>query len=387
MAKIYIDTNVFIDFYQAAKDPLAIFDELSRYTQYLVFTTQTLNEFQRNRVTVLKWLIKEFKKSVTVNPFTTSILREADHHKELIKIRDEFNSKAKDVSNYLTEMMADIEKDPVAKKFFSIVNAPDVTKFEITEDLTQKAFQRKLLGNPPTSSDKYTVGDEVIWEVIIRNLQDDLIIVSRDHTYSENIFLLKSEFQSLTGKTILLISDKISEALTKVGEAPSEKLIEEEEKIMDELDDDDRMGRRVFGKEYLMIQEGLKNLRDRVSQKQSEVNDKKPSLGIPASAYADLDDTLQTINGMIEYFEEKGFNSFGIEFVVTPSRKTLTLLKTAAALLVEEYEQKKEEFLQSESSVKKDLLFEVEQELQKRRAVLNDENLSGVEPDRRFLKA
>ena len=45
--------------------------------------------------------------------------------------------------------------------------------------LTQKnifyANNRKLLGNPPTSPDKHTIGDEIIWEMILENIKDDYI--------------------------------------------------------------------------------------------------------------------------------------------------------------------------------------------------------------------
>jgi hypothetical protein len=39
-----------------------------------------------------------------------------------------------------------------------------------------------LLGNPPSSPDKITIGDEVIWELLLAKLREDLIVVTGDGT-------------------------------------------------------------------------------------------------------------------------------------------------------------------------------------------------------------
>ena len=42
MAKIYPDTNCFVDFYQAALESIDVFDELQKYKGSLVLTEQTI---------------------------------------------------------------------------------------------------------------------------------------------------------------------------------------------------------------------------------------------------------------------------------------------------------------------------------------------------------
>ena len=69
-----------------------------------------------------------------------------------------------------------------------------------------------MLGNPPCSPDKYTIGDEVIWELLIENMKEDLIIVTKDYTFHENLSLLTEEYQQRTGRTLLLVTEKFSEA-------------------------------------------------------------------------------------------------------------------------------------------------------------------------------
>ncbi|MBC8726753.1 hypothetical protein F6X37_36380, partial [Paraburkholderia sp. 31.1] len=48
-----------------------------------------------------------------------------------------------------------------------------------------------MLGKPPTSPGKDTIGDELIWETLVACVKDDLIIVSGDKTFSNNIPVLK----------------------------------------------------------------------------------------------------------------------------------------------------------------------------------------------------
>lgn len=81
---------------------------------------------------------------------------------------------------------------------------------ELKKSIAEKAKKRKLLGNPPTSRDKTSIGDEVIWESHISKC--DIVIVSRDKTYTRNNDLLKTEFTNKTGNQLLHITDKITSA-------------------------------------------------------------------------------------------------------------------------------------------------------------------------------
>jgi rRNA-processing protein FCF1 len=63
MPKIYIDTNIFIDFYQSSSDPVGVVDTIAEYASHLVIPEQTVNEFHRNRIGVLHELAKNFSKS------------------------------------------------------------------------------------------------------------------------------------------------------------------------------------------------------------------------------------------------------------------------------------------------------------------------------------
>jgi predicted nucleic acid-binding protein len=232
MTKIYTDTNWFLNFYRKALDDLALLDELAKYKGTLIITRQTINEFLRNRVTTLKGVISEFKKSVDVRPpHTTALLRSFPAHEELKSITEDYKKKSKEVLDYLRQVIEDDKKDPVVQKLLALWDDATVTKLETSDELVDKAFKRKLLGNPPTSPGKHTIGDELIWELLLVNMKEDLVVVTGDRTFLENKALLQEEFSSRTGKTLILITEEFSSALKADGKIPSEKLIDVEKQI------------------------------------------------------------------------------------------------------------------------------------------------------------
>jgi predicted nucleic acid-binding protein len=232
---IYVDTNVFVDFYQSAEDPMALLDELEKHRDILVSTSQTFSEFHRNRASVLLELIKRFEQSVEINPHTTSILRDLQEHADLIRARDVLKSKAKEVATRLKGILEDPTSDPVARKFNALFQPDNADLLKVTPETVSRAHMRKLLGQPPSSPDKHTVGDEVIWEVLLDNLKEDLIVVTRDKTYSLHKFIIQTEYRSRTSKDLLLITKKVSEALKRAGQRPSPKLLQEEKQVEAEI--------------------------------------------------------------------------------------------------------------------------------------------------------
>jgi hypothetical protein len=236
MAKIYPDTNRFVDFYQAALDNIDVFDELQKYKGTLVLTEQTITEFRRNRVSTLNWLVTQFKKTIDVgSPYTTTVLRALPSHKELTELLAAYKKKGAEVLEHLKQLIADENKDPVAQKFLALAADAAVMNLKLTDQAIDRAHRRKLLGNPPCSPDKYSVGDEVIWELLIENMKEDLIIVTKDYTFHENLSLLTEEYQQRTGRTLLLVTEKFSEALKTIGQAPTKELIEAEKKEQESL--------------------------------------------------------------------------------------------------------------------------------------------------------
>lgn len=169
--RIYVDTNIFIDFYQSAHDRVGVFEELLARADRLILTEQTLNEFERNRANVLSALIEQFKKSTKVKPHTTSIVQALPEWEPLIEARDQFEQQADRARESLEKFLAQPSADPVYTKFLEVVGAKGVVVLPTTDLLVARAQRRKILGNPPNSPDKITVGDELIWEALLEGVR------------------------------------------------------------------------------------------------------------------------------------------------------------------------------------------------------------------------
>jgi hypothetical protein len=229
MAKIYVDTTRLYDFYGAAEDNVQL-EELQTLKSSLVITEQTLTEFRRNRVKARNELSAQLNQIINGHPPPAGIIRHLQLQKEFTELFDKYRKKGQEILAYLKELIASEDKDPCAQIVLGLRRDEMVTYIKLTEAVIPKAHQRKLLGNPPSSSDKYTIGDEVIWELLLANMKDDLIIVTSDKTYEKNLPLLRDEYEKHTGRKLLLVTQKLSEAIAELGQQPTPELMEAEKK-------------------------------------------------------------------------------------------------------------------------------------------------------------
>ncbi|MBI3410977.1 MAG: DUF4935 domain-containing protein [Planctomycetes bacterium] len=236
MARIYPDTNRFVDFYRTSHEKIVVLDELLKIAGSIVLTEQTITEFRRNRVSQLKKLIKQFRDaSKSCNADKPALLLELPEYKELAELVSQCKKKRKEIVRHLEQLVEDEQKDPVAQRFLALAGDAALTKLKLTNETIDRAHKRKFLGNPPCSPDRYTVGDEVIWELLLENMKDDLIVVTEDGTFHENLSLLREEYQHRTEKKLLLVTKKLSEALELIGQNPTQELIEVEKKEQEML--------------------------------------------------------------------------------------------------------------------------------------------------------
>jgi hypothetical protein len=220
MALIYIDTNIFLDFYQTAKDRLAVFSEIEKRADLLILPDQTKNEFYRNRIARLL----DLQRNIIANepkPFMTAVVRELIEFSEWTKARTDVRRHAKAIKARLDSWIQDDSSDPVCVAFSRLAAA--AKRLPITDEAVRWAFKRKLLGDPPTSRDRHSVGDELIWELLLESCKEDLIIVSRDQTFLDNVSLLKREFERGNSRKLLLITPSLNDALKQIG-TPSETI-------------------------------------------------------------------------------------------------------------------------------------------------------------------
>lgn len=221
MSLVYIDTNVFLDFYQSATDRLVVFEEILSRSSSILLTEQTVDEFHRNRVARLTKLAEAVEKSTQQQIFTTAVVRALPGFEAWRKARDASKDAALEISKELRSWTVDPTGDVVLVAFDKLVTA--ATILPTNSQLIEKARIRKILGKPPTSPDKHTIGDELIWETIIQGTKDDIVIVTRDKSFLDNHALLTAEFEARTKNKLLLVTESLTTALEKVGKS-SEKI-------------------------------------------------------------------------------------------------------------------------------------------------------------------
>ncbi|MBS7231701.1 DUF4935 domain-containing protein [Flavobacterium psychroterrae] len=234
--KILIDTNIFLDFYRSNGASIHIFSTLIENIDKFILTDQIIQEFERSRESVIKSLQERFQIESKLENFSSSYLQNLLEFNKLIEIQKLYSSQQKLVSLSIAEILKDPAKDPIANYFKEFVNEAlkqDKVYFT-TDEIISKAVKRKNIGNPPTSN-KFSLGDEINWEIILANISEDIILVGRDNTYTNNFKFLQKDFHKQTGCAIIDLTERISVALEKAGIIITDALVKEEDKVIEDL--------------------------------------------------------------------------------------------------------------------------------------------------------
>lgn len=221
MLSIYIDTNVYLDFYQAADDRLTVFKEILARSDAVLLTQQTTEEFLRNRISCLLKLSADIKRVSSVSMHTTAVVQSLPGFAKWKAAKEHAEHAAQEISKEILSWTEDEARDAVLAEFLNLAAKAKTLPFD--EKLIQRAQQRKALGQPPTSPDRHTIGDELIWESILHGAKDDLIVVTRDRSFINNRALLSAEFKQRTTKTLLLVTPSLTLGFEKLGKG-SEKV-------------------------------------------------------------------------------------------------------------------------------------------------------------------
>lgn len=232
MPKIFIDTDKFEGLYWSHEDLSKIIDDYKKFEPYLVLTEQQIDEFIRNRDKQLDLLIGQIDSTKFVETLSSiSIVRKFPKFKEIKKFQDNIKKLKVDLIKEFQKLRDHPSEDLIFQFFMGLVDNRNIPKIKRTEKIIQKAYSRKLVGNPPTSKEKSSIGDEINWESLLSYIDDDLIIISRDKTFIEHKTFLIREFQSVKDKKNLGIFSDISEVFPLIEKKPSKELIKFEKEV------------------------------------------------------------------------------------------------------------------------------------------------------------
>ncbi|MBF8962995.1 DUF4935 domain-containing protein [Pontibacter sp. FD36] len=251
-AYIFIDTNIFLDFYRIRRTDISLkyLEEIIKHKEIIITSSQIEMEFKKNRQSAILESIAEVKKNSSSGLSVPAILSDEKAVEMIQKNKKAIDGYQKKLKQKIENIFANPNSnDPVYKslqKVFSNnstlnLNRENEQRFAIR----RLALKRFMLGYPPRKSADNSIGDAINWEWIMRcaeTTQKNIIIVTRDSDYGaiydNNSYLndwLSQEFKLRTSiRRKLILTDKLSYAFKLVEIPVTKEMIEEEETIIKE---------------------------------------------------------------------------------------------------------------------------------------------------------
>jgi len=184
---LFIDTNIFLDFYHWGKEDLKELEKLHHLIKNekvkLFITEQVIDEFNRNREVKI-W---DVYKDISSKDFSIQLPRFCQ--KYTTEYKKVFDS-CKEMRDAMKTMIEKVDNDIENKK----LNADKIVKklFKVSCEVESKSFlelarTRHDLGNPPGKKKSY--GDAINWEALLGKIpaEEDLYLISRDKDYNSPI--------------------------------------------------------------------------------------------------------------------------------------------------------------------------------------------------------
>lgn len=190
MNLIFIDTNIYIGFYNSNKPEYKkLIDSVIEIKDSIFITEQISFEIDRNKLNVFKNSFENYIKQVA--PTSTKLPEHLDEdssaklsiwNKKRREIETDIKKSTKDLKQIFDELIQDIalSKDKVSTKLAPLYNkAVKPSKEEI-----EKGRWRREIGNPPGKRAD-PLGDQLSWEQLLKHVSEvkKLWIVSTDRDY------------------------------------------------------------------------------------------------------------------------------------------------------------------------------------------------------------
>lgn len=250
-ALVFIDTNIFLDFYRIRNDiSLSYLDLIDKHHDRIITGSQVEMEYKKNRQRVILDSIQKLK-PLEWNALTPpAILADAKEVGVIDKRKKEIDRQQKNIKSRIIKILKNPgTSDPVYKVLQRLfknnsaynLNRTNKQRFSI-RNLARKRF---CLGYPPRKKDDNSIGDAINWEWVVSCARDstkEIIIVTRDSDYGikygNELFLndwLFQEFkQRVSQKRKIILTDRLADAFKMISLAVTKEMEEAEERIISE---------------------------------------------------------------------------------------------------------------------------------------------------------
>lgn len=225
---LFIDTNIWLDFYRARNETgLELLNHVDAVADRIIVTYQLELEFKKNRQAAILEGMQELKSPQKIS--RPGIFSDAKAASALTKSLSAAEKHVKTLKQRLTKVLDNpTQHDPVyqiCQRIFHKQDALVLTREDpIRRKIRGKAYKRFLHGCPPRKKNDTSLGDAINWEWMIHcanNSNAELVIVTRDSDYGAFFEQkaypndhLKQEFsERVSRKRKLLLYTRLSEAL------------------------------------------------------------------------------------------------------------------------------------------------------------------------------
>jgi hypothetical protein len=193
---LFIDTNIWLDFYRARKDAgLKLLRNVEALSDKLIVTYQLESEFKRNRQNVLNVLMDSWGSLKAPNDLGfPNIVADAKASKMLTKYTKEARARVARVKKLIVKAMLTPRHDPVYQACERIFRRKDELVLDrsnvLRKRIRNKALRRFLQGYPPRKRNDTSIGDAFNWEWMVHCAAErraELVIITRDSDFGVTI--------------------------------------------------------------------------------------------------------------------------------------------------------------------------------------------------------
>jgi hypothetical protein len=250
---IFIDTNIFLDFYRFIKSDITLkyLEAIDKHHNKIITTSQIEMEFKKNRAEEIKKTYTSIAAPNWQSVSAPAILADSEPSAIIDKKKKEIETQLKTLRARVIKLLENpTRNDKVYQTFQRLFKdtASDINLFRENDakyKIRKLALKRFALGYPPRKKDDTSLGDPINWEWIIDcaiRKNADVIIVSRDTDYGQfiqdNAFIndwLSVEFKERVNKRRkIILTNKLSvafkEAISK--QSVTKKMEEAEQAIV-----------------------------------------------------------------------------------------------------------------------------------------------------------
>lgn len=252
-ALIFIDTNIFLDFYRIRGDGagLGLLEKINDHYDRIITSNQVEMEYKKNRQQVILESLNRIKKTPDWSGLTPpAFLSDAQPAKVIASCKSAISEQQAKLKRRIESILKNPTRyDPVYKHLQKLFNHN--SQYNLDRDkkvrfqIRRLAWKRFILGYPPRKQNDTSIGDAINWEWIIRcgeSCNKHIILVTRDTDYGVNynneMILndwLNQEFKKrISQKRKLIMTDKLTQAFKLIAIPVSREEEKEEANLIAE---------------------------------------------------------------------------------------------------------------------------------------------------------